>query len=1450
MAVACLAAGLMAQAQSVQFVPTINTVAGNGTTGTWSNQTTWGDGGPGPLGEVSTGMRQVAVDAQGNIYATDTTNNVIRRVDGRTGIITTVAGGGNNDTPCSGGTVSCGDGGPATSAQLNAPRGIAVDSSGNIYIVDYNDNRIRMVSATTGFISTIAGKGSSCSSPSSNTCGDGGQATAANLSYPTAVALDGLGNLYIADTTDHKIRKVVLSTGIISTVAGTGASGSSGDNGPATSATLNAPIGLICDAAGNIYLADNGAYVIRMIQVSTGNISTIAGTGTKGTVVSTNGDGGLATSALMDNPYNLAVDPKGNLYVIDSGYSEVREILATTTGASPTFGNIIAFAGGAGAGTTLGDGGLPTAAKLNSCNGVAIDSFGNVIIGDTYNARIRRVTVVPPLNTTAVGSTSATATFGTQDQAPGVSDYITGFAMASGFTEFTPMTYAALTAENSGACVALHSAQVCQETAAFTPKYPGLRTGVLNLTDYRSNPVSLGLVGYGLAPAIAFTPGTISTVAGNGTAAFSGDGGAATSATLNRAVTSVVDAAGNIYVADTGNNVIRLISASTGNISTYVATAAGLNGPQGLAVDAAGNLYIADTGNHAIRKVTWSTGVVTSIAGTVGSSGYSGDGATATSAKLTSPAGVAFDVIGNLYIADTGNNVVRAVNVATGIISTVAGNGTVGSTGDGAAATSAALNGPAGVFYLPPPAVQVNTLKSYQEAGQLLIADTGNNTIRKVNLTTGIITTAAGTGAAGYTGDGGLATAATLRAPSSVVADAAGNLYIADAGNAVVRRIGSATGNISTVAGTGSAGYSGDSGPSTSAALTTPTGVALDSSANIYISDKGANVLRKNSVNQGILNFGNQGIFANSPTQTILVANTGNQQLSLSGLNVTGNFLQIPSGTVDCSSVTTLVTGASCSIALTFEPLSITSYTGTVVLTDNALNVSGAQQTIQLTGTGIASTAAILTAITGNNQAVAINAPLKIALQAQLTDANLKPLSGQSVIFTAPTSGAAGTFIGGASSVTVTTDSAGTATAPTFTSNNTLGVYAVTASFVSSANPAKFNLTNVQNQYVTTTTLTVTPSGSTQIYGQAITLAATISPITQSGQVLTGSILFYDGTAVAATVALSNGSATYTVVAPVVGTHTYQAVYSGDINFASSNSTSNIVAVTMSSVTIGPNTINVYYGQTSATVTVAGQFTGSGISLPTGNLSYTIGSGSPTAASITNGQAALTVPSTLAVGTYPIAVTYSGDANYFSGTNAMSLVILQPSFTLSAGATSLTVIQGSNAGTTLTVTPLGNLPGTVVLSCSGLPLYTACVFNTTAVSGNNPANTLTFNGSSSPQTLQFSVAAQEAVSSLNRRHEVIHASELQIAMAYLFPGIIFAFMVGLKGRTIAVRLRLLLLCVLALMLTGILNGCGGDHYTVAPPGFIGTTNFTVNAVSSTNNVVQTLSVTLTVQSAP
>jgi hypothetical protein len=1178
------------QSNSVQFVPTINTVAGNGTAGTWGNQTMWGDGGPGPLGEVSTGMRQVAVDAQGNIYATDTTNQVIRRVDGRTGIITTVAG---NGTACSGGTApNCGDGGLATSAQLNAPRGIAVDSSGNIYIADYNDHRIRMVSATTGYISTIVGKGTTCS-PTTGACGDGGQATAALLTNPSAVALDGLGNLYIADTYDHKIRKVVLKTGIISTVAGTGTSGYSGDNAAATLAMLNLPIGLTCDAVGNIYLSDSGTnnYRIRMIQVSTGNISTIAGTGTQGTVVSTNGDGGLATSALMDNPYNLAVDLKGNLYVIDSGYSEVREILATATGASPTFGNIIAFAGGAGAGSSFADGIPPTAAKLTGCNGVAIDSFGNVIIGDTFDARIRRVTVVPPLNTTAVGSTSATATFSTQDQ---VSDRITGFAMASGFTEFTPMTYAALQAELSGACTGiLHSAQVCQETATFTPKYPGLRTGVLNLTDYYSNPVSLGLVGYGLASAIAFTPGTISTVAGNGIAAFSGDGGAATSAALNTPTNAVVDAANNIYMVDAGNHVIRRID-STGKITTYVgtggtsgysgdgsvATGAVLNSPQSVVLDAAGNLYIADTGNNAIRVVLEATGKITTVAGGNGA-GYSGDGSAATSAKLASPSGVAIDVIGNLYIADTGNNVVRAVNLATGVISTVAGNGTVGSTGDGAAAASAELNGPVGAFYLPPPAVQVNTLYPYQEAGQLLIADTGNNKIRKVNLTTGIITTAAGTGTAGYTGDGGLATAATLKAATTVVADAAGNLYIADAGNTVIRRINAATGNIVTIAGTGTAGSTGGIGTATALPLNVPAGVALDSSANIYISDKGANILRKIDVSKGAaIAFGNQA--TSGITSRLLTAtNTGNSNLTFTGLSFSSNFSQQATTGTDCSSTTVLATGASCNISVGFAPTGTTTYSGTVTATDNALNVAGTTQATTLSGTGV---------LVANTLAIT---PGSFSIAAGMA---------QSVTITASTSGTTVTTYTGTVRFTSTDGSATLPTAYTFTAADagvhtfyglsfvTAGAQTLTATDSGNSLSGAASVTVTGTAGATTTT-TLGVSSSTPPFGQSVTLTATVSATGTP----TGTMSFQSGSIFLGSATLSNCVASLVTSALPIGINSVTATYAGNTAYTSSTSTPITVTVSAQNLWLvnGNNTLSVLSSSGTA-VSGSSGYTGGG----------------------------------------------------------------------------------------------------------------------------------------------------------------------------------------------------------------------------------------------------------------
>jgi trimeric autotransporter adhesin len=329
--------------------------------------------------------------------------------------------------------------------------------------------------------------------------------------------------------------------------------------------------------------------------------------------------------------------------------------------------------------------------------------------------------------------------------------------------------------------------------------------------------------------------GVISTVAGTGSYGYSGDGGIATSAALSYPRGVATDASGNIYIVDAGNDRIRMVTKSAGIISTVagtvsygysgdggIATSAKLYSPEGVAIDASGNIYIADTGNSRIRIVTKSTGIISTAAG-IGSPGYSGDGGIATSAALNYPYGVAIDASGNIYIADADNYRIRMVTKSTGIISTVAGTGSSGYSGDGGIATSAALSYPYGV--------------AIDASSNIYIADTHNHRIRMVTKSTGIISTVAGTVSYGYSGDGGLATSAALNLPRGVAIDASGNIYVADAGNNRIRMVTKSTGIISTVAGTGSYGYSGDGGLATSAALNYPYGVAIDASGNIYIAD-------------------------------------------------------------------------------------------------------------------------------------------------------------------------------------------------------------------------------------------------------------------------------------------------------------------------------------------------------------------------------------------------------------------------------------------------------------------------------------------------------------------------------------------------------------------------------------------------------------------------------------
>ncbi len=328
----------------------------------------------------------------------------------------------------------------------------------------------------------------------------------------------------------------------------------------------------------------------------------------------------------------------------------------------------------------------------------------------------------------------------------------------------------------------------------------------------------------------------IYTIAGNGSYGSSGDGGTATNAELGRPFGIAVDGTGNLYIADVYNHRIRMVTAS-GIITTIAgngiagfsgdgaaAISAELNYPIGVALDASGNILIVDQGNNRIRKINTS-GIISTIAGN--GSGFSGDGGPAISAGLAIPYGITVDGGGNIYITEW-NSRVRKINTS-GIITTIAGNGTVGFSGDGGPATSAQLSSPSGV------AVDLS--------GNIYIVDNSNNRVRKIN-TSGIISTIAGDGTIGFSGDGGQGSLAKLKSPFGVTTDATGNIYVTDYANSRIRKIDN-SGIISTFAGNGGAGFSGDGGAAISAQISGPQGVAADGSGNLYISEYVNNRIRK-----------------------------------------------------------------------------------------------------------------------------------------------------------------------------------------------------------------------------------------------------------------------------------------------------------------------------------------------------------------------------------------------------------------------------------------------------------------------------------------------------------------------------------------------------------------------------------------------------------------------------
>ncbi len=607
-------------------------------------------------------------------------------------------------------------------------------------------------SPTTGTMRRVAGDGVVGNS------GDGGLATAARFFRLSGLATDGAGNLYVSDFNAHVIRKIARN-GTISTIAGTGTRGSSADNVPARKAAINGPIFVSATPAGVVYVCDYYNGVVRKIQ--NGLISTVRGT-----------EGSYPLAAAMDR--------NGNLYYIDDSYEWTgrypKNILMKLTPGSTTPVHV---------------------ADLNTfsaAEGMSFDRLGNIYTADYRNHVILQIS---PAGVVAVVAGKPGVR---QESADGVAS-----------------TNATL---NEPWDVAVSS------------------NGTIYFTEGQTHSIRSFRIG-----------GVLQTVAGNRGV---GDGGSAIQPVFNyRRQGSVVDSAGNIYIA--ADFRIRKVTARTGIISTIAgsnipatsilggySTVANIGVPSRMVISSVGDLFFTDQIYNAIYRLDLSSGLISLIAGT-GGYGNAGDGGPALQATLSRPSALAIDGNGNLYFSplcnlqmDTlytystdflpaGAPKIRKINAYDGTISTVVGSGVTGYSGDGGLATGANMNCPSGI--------------AIDAQNNIFIADSNNHVVRKVDGTTGLISAIAGTGqSSGYSGDGGLATLSKLSYPQDVAVDSKGNVYISDFGNNVIRKV-SAAGFISTIAGTGVGGFGGDGGPASKALLNGPKSLTLDSAGNLYVDE-------------------------------------------------------------------------------------------------------------------------------------------------------------------------------------------------------------------------------------------------------------------------------------------------------------------------------------------------------------------------------------------------------------------------------------------------------------------------------------------------------------------------------------------------------------------------------------------------------------------------------------
>jgi sugar lactone lactonase YvrE len=775
------------------------------------------------------GPSGIAVDAAGNVYVTDGGNNRIRKID-PTGLVSTLAGS----------TYGFADG-QGSNAMFRTPYGLAVDAVGNVYVADQYNHRIRKIDPT-GLVSTLAGSTQGFAE---------GQGAGAQFGYPQDVALDAAGNVYVTDADNFRIRKIDPS-GLVSTFAG---SSRGYEDRQGTNAKFYDPTGIAVDAAGNVYISDLLIQRIRKIDPA-GLVSTLAGS-SEGYV------DGQGTDALFYNPSGLAVDASGKVVVVDVGNNRIRVITepSVITGYvwsnGSTTASLSAIESGSYSVRTISNGctsgtSAPVVVTVNSPSMPSITAGGPTTFcpggsvtlsapaGFSYlwsnNATTQSINVTAAgsytVRTIASGCTSAAsaATVVTLTSPPS-----TPSITAGGPTTFCPGGSVTLSAP-AGFSYLWSNNETTQSINVTTAGGYSVRTVASGCTSATSavtvviisSPPSTPTIiaggptnfctGGSVTLSVATQNAMVSTLAGSSAGFANGQG---TNAMFDAPRGVALDAAGNVYVSDALNHLIRKID-PTGLVSTFAGStqgsadgqgvAAQFNSPRDVAIDAAGNVYVVDQNNHRIRKID-PTGLVSTLAGS--SSGNSNGQGVA--AKFSTPTGLALDAAGNVYVAE--NHRIRKID-PTGLVSTLAGSSIGFADGQG---TAASFNFPTGI------AVDV--------AGNVYVGDQGNHRIRKIS-PTGLVSTLAGSSTSGFVDGPGVI--ARFNAPSGLSVDAAGNIYVADFYNHRIRKVTS-TGVVSTLA--GSSQGSSD-GLATNALFNNPLSLAVGPDARIYVADRGNHQIR------------------------------------------------------------------------------------------------------------------------------------------------------------------------------------------------------------------------------------------------------------------------------------------------------------------------------------------------------------------------------------------------------------------------------------------------------------------------------------------------------------------------------------------------------------------------------------------------------------------------------